>query len=229
MHRWQAIIVASFALCACASPAGVIDEARRTLEEHDATIAAADAARRVAVAEAPAAIASNGADTPCSVTVPVDPSDPRLSVVDERQIADSPGPWRAAFEAARTDLLAEILLLDDPSADEARRIADEVAAAGSGWDVDFTLVVDSRTYPRFGEDGYHPGVIEADLVVWDYTAGRVVCGARIAATNTPDVLERTRADEASNAAFEADPVAVLEADLLASALATGVERLRALE
>lgn len=234
MHRRNVIpyLIAATVLGACSSREAAIAEQRTRLEQTSQTVSEQDAARTEAVADAEAVVASipDTADA-CPVDVgSLAVDDPRLSVVSEQVVAETAGPLASRFEERYTDLMARILLLEEPSASDVEELGAAVDDATERWAWDATMVVDHRTHPDFDDEtGYQPGVIEAYLVIWDYAAGRIVCGGPLAATNSPDVLEVARADEASAAEFEADPVAWLERDVLEVALSAGLENLRSVE
>lgn len=220
MRRLFAIVLVAHALAGCQSPEDVLSDARERLEQALADERTTDEARRTAVAGVESALGALGPEAaPCPIDVELGLLDPRVAVVDEREVPTAPGPWLATLEHARTDILAEILLVETPTRQKASEIATRVDEALSPWAWDVSIVVDSRTYPRFDADeGYHPGVFEGFVAVWDRSAGRLACVARVVVTNSPDVLDRALADAATRAEFERDPIAWLEADLFEVAL-----------
>lgn len=224
--RLTAAILLSLLLVSCDGGPTLVSEAREVLAVGVSEAEQEDLARREALGEFWAAQVTSAPDHPaCPYELPEDGRDPRVQLVMESALSESPGPRFAALSAEKTRLMAEVLLGERPSTSYAREFADEVDEAIAPWAWDVTIIAHDRTRPRLTHDGvYFPGMVGGQIVLWDYEAERVVCAARVAETNSPDVIDRGRGDEAE--AFESDPAAFLEADLMERVWATGLEALR---
>jgi hypothetical protein len=192
----------------------MIEQARELLAAGAGEAEGQEDARRDGLSQFWSARVTTAVDhTACPYELPSDGDDVRVQIVSEANLALASGPRFAVLSAEKTRLMAEILLLDRPTADEGRDLLAEVEGAVQPWTWDITLITNDFSRPRFTHDGvYFPGMVGGQVVLWDYQTGRVACAARVAETNSPDVLDRGR--EAESALFEADPVAFLEADLV---------------
>jgi hypothetical protein len=192
----------------------MFDDARELLLAATSEAEIQDLARRTAIEHFWSARVTTALDYPaCPHEIPTESDDVRVQIVSDVDVLDSAGPRFAALSVAKTRLMAEMLLSTRPSTSDGRDLLEAVEDAAQPWEWDVTIIAHDFSRPRFTHDSvYFPGMVGGQVVVWDYQGARIVCAGRVAETNSPDVIDRGRGAE--SAAFEADPVAFLEADLM---------------
>lgn len=210
----------------CHGSSGKIEEARLLLETANAATASANTARLDALNQYwENRITTSLEDPPCPFELPSDVDDPRLQIVSDLDMESFSGPQRAAFASANTRLMADILLAEAPSSTEASEFLSRAESAVAPWPWDISIITDEFSRPRYTYEGvYFPGMVVGQVVVWNYETGRIECSARVASTNSPDVIDRGR--EAESEAFEADTLAFLEEDLIERTWAQALGDLR---
>ena len=213
-------------LVACQGGQPSIEEARAQITATALEAEEQDAARRAGLSQFWSARVTTALEhAACPYELPADGSHVRGQIVSVADLESTAGPRLEAFSTDKTRLMAEILLMERPSAPEGRELLAEAQAAAEPWPWDITIIARDFTRPRFTHDGiYFPGMVGGQVVLWDYQNARVACAARVAETNSPDVLDRARGDE--SAAFDADPVGFLEDDLVRTAWAGALRDLR---
>lgn len=221
--------LAILAATGCNAGSAAVAEARLVLTAGVEEARSDDAARRAGLVEFWAARVTTAPEHPeCPYELPENGDDSRVQLVLESELETAAGPRFAALSGERTRLMAEVLLQERPSTAYGREFAEAVDASLAPWPWDVTIIAHDRTTPRYTHDGvYFPGMVGGQIVVWDYELGRVVCAARVAETNSPDVIDRARGEAA--AAFEADPLAFLDDDLMNTVWIGALGALRAFE
>jgi hypothetical protein len=197
----------------CHGSSGKVEQARLLLETANTLTEASDATRRAALNTYwQNRITTALDDPPCRFDLPSDSADPRLQIVSDRDLQSFSGPQRAVFASANTRLMADILIADRPNRAEADEFSARAESVAAPWPWDISIITDEYSRPRYTHEGvYFPGMVAGQVVVWNYETGRVECAARVASTNSPDVIDRGRGAESD--AFEADTLAFLEEDL----------------
>lgn len=207
-------------------------------EARDAAVRA-DEVRREAVAAVPSrhpsADSPPGIDlepeptTPCPIEVTLDGAeDPRFVITRAAAVAESPGPRAAASSAAHAQIAAAALLDSAPSAEALASLEARVAEFAKPWPYDVTLRTSEFSTPRYSDEGaFHPGMVDGDLIVWDYAAERVACVARVTVTNSSTVMDGVQEPGELRTAFEADPAGYLMDDLMTAAIRAGLADLHA--